>query len=114
MCDYRGRTAQREHHAIRKQFTLGRKLIRQTIQNKVKVQFTGNGDVKAWHGLRFIERSVFVQNDNSAQVARIIGIEAFLQSRVETANWPAKTYGASRASSGRSKPSSINRSEDSR
>ena len=84
MCDYRRRTAQREHHAIRKQFPFGRKLVRQTIQNKVKVQFTGNGDVKAWHGLRFIERSVFVQNDNSAQVARIIGIEALLQSRVET------------------------------
>src|SRR2546425_13254222 len=83
MCDYRGRTAQREHHAIRKQFTLGRKLIRQTIQNKVKVQFTGNGDVKAWHGLRFIERSVFVQNDNSAQVAWIIRIKALLQSCVK-------------------------------
>ena len=47
--DNRRRTAQREHHTMRQQFPLARKLVRQTVQNKIKVQFTGNGDIKAWH-----------------------------------------------------------------
>jgi hypothetical protein len=32
-----GRTAQREHHSIRENLTLGRKFGRQTVENQVKI-----------------------------------------------------------------------------
>ena len=47
--DDRGRTAQGEHHAVGQQFPLGRKFVGQTVEDEVEVQFSGDGDVKAWH-----------------------------------------------------------------
>jgi hypothetical protein len=43
--DRRG-TAQREHHLRGQQFALRRQRLRQTIQNQVEIQFTGNGNVE--------------------------------------------------------------------
>ena len=47
----RGR-AQRKHHPVRKKFAFRRKLFRQSIQDEVEIQFSGDGDIEAWHRTR--------------------------------------------------------------
>src|SRR5581483_1853642 len=44
-----GGRSQGEDHSVCQQFTLGRKFGRQTVENKIEIQFARNGDVKAWH-----------------------------------------------------------------
>ena len=52
---------------------------------RIRSRFSSPAMVTSKRGMvKLSERSVVVQNDNSAQVPRIIGVEALLQSGVET------------------------------
>src|SRR5579863_2593848 len=45
-----GRGAKREGHAVGEQFALGSKLVGETVEDQVEVEFSGDGDVETGHG----------------------------------------------------------------
>jgi len=50
MRDNRGRRAQGQRHAVGKELALWFELLRQSVQDEVKVQFAGDGYVETGHG----------------------------------------------------------------
>ena len=49
MGDDCGRTAQGKHHAVGQQFPFRRKLLRESVEDEVEVQFSGDSDIKSRH-----------------------------------------------------------------
>lgn len=43
------------HHAVGDKFALGRKLLRQTVEDEIEVQFPRDGDVKSRHAQVWLE-----------------------------------------------------------
>ncbi len=73
---------ERQHHAIDKEFALLRKFCRQSVQNQVKIQLTGNGDIKAGHREEF-NRFGLPEHDDTAEMPWTIGIKTLAETGVQ-------------------------------
>ena len=63
----RGRRAEREHHAVGKQFAFRRKLLGQAVEDEVEVQFAGDGDVETGH----VSRAIGTENSEILRCVRL-------------------------------------------
>ena len=71
------------HRAVGDKFALGRKFLRQTVEDEI--EFSSPAMVTSNQGmLRFGWRLVVVKQDYTAEITRRVGVETFLQSRMQS------------------------------
>jgi len=78
------RTAERESHVRRDMFTVELELRRKAVENKIEIQLADDTEIEFARRSHGIGRVASVENDDSAQILRLVGIETFFHASMKT------------------------------
>src|SRR6266705_2400130 len=78
------RTAKRESHVRCDVFAVELELRRKAVENKIEIQLTNNAEIEFARRGHGIDRVASVQNDDAAQVLRLVGIQTFFHASMKT------------------------------
>src|SRR6267154_2809806 len=79
-----GRTAECESHVRCDMFTVELELRRKAVENKIEIQLADDTEIKFARRGHGIDRVASVENDDAAQVLRLVGIETFFHASMKT------------------------------
>src|SRR5882672_3447237 len=78
------RTAERESHVRCDVFAVELELRRKAVENKVEIQLADDTEIEFARRGHGIDRAASIENDDSAQVLRLVGIETFFHASMKT------------------------------
>src|SRR5256885_2336773 len=79
-----GRTAKRESHVRCDVFAVELELKWKPVENKIEIQLADDTEIEFARSGHGIGRVASVQNDDSAQILRLVGIETFFHASMKT------------------------------
>ena len=79
-----GRTAKRESHVRCDVFTVELELRRKAVENKIEIQLADDTEIEFARRGHGIDRAASVENDDSAQIFRLVGIKTFFHASMKT------------------------------
>src|SRR2546421_2305043 len=79
-----GRTAKRESHVRCDVFAVELELRRKAVENKIEIQLADDTEIEFARRGHGIDRAASVENDDSAQIFRLVGIKTFFHASMKT------------------------------
>src|SRR5579859_2240383 len=78
------RTAKRESHVGCDVFAVKLELRRKAVENKIEIQLADNAEIEFARRSHEIDWAALVENDDAAQIFRLVGIEPLFYASVKT------------------------------